>query len=794
MSLPRVALPLVAALLGVGLATPSARAADPQVTAVLTLAADTASLHQLAARHPNRAALHALAPATSHRDAVLRFARRTHLRVVRADAWSVTVAGSRTELTQALRTAPTDVASVVGLDSRRLHRSHAIRHATSDGQPNPQTGATLRAQYDVPTGWRGAGVTVAILNLAGWRSSDLQAFAPNVLPPGQITEVPVGADPAQLDGFGSEFEVALDAEAVLSAAPEAKQRLYFVPNTMGGVVSGLEQIAADAEQGLVQVVSTSWGSCERDFDQSASDADRAAYTAAIDRLLVAGATLFAASGDAGAFDCGFAGSPDGEAQVDFPASYQNTVAVGGTTLTSGQPETGWHDRGFGAYLGDGSGGGESIERPLPAYQLNAQRRLVPDLAADADPESGLRVYASGWTTAGGTSLSAPLLAGMLAAALSSQPGHPGLGNILPSLYASAHGLTDVVSGHNGLFTAHPGYDQVTGLGTPDWAVLGADLLASSAGAPATGTPSLVVRPARSGDPILPDSYTRTLTAPVSVRLPDGATYAGFDLGEDLPACAAVQPLVPTSVQLPVDAGQGPHRVTLTAFDSAHVCHLVTATVVYDTVSPTATISAELVNLQTTQVRLHLGGTDATSGIASYAVEARDAAGAVVLSSVTTSHTPVVSVFRAGQTYTVRATPQDRAGNTGDPATLVVTFARDDPAFARSAGWGRVRGPLDYQGTHLQSQQAGASATLTAAARRIDAYLQRGPSSGYVDAYVDGVRIARLNLYAASPSAFRPTLGRWATVGTHTVRLVVVGAHPRGSRGSDVVLDGVVVAG
>ena len=418
MTLPRLSLPLAAALLWTGaVATVPARGSETQLTAVLSLAGrpgDGARLHRLASGRPAPAALRALRPAPAHRTAALWYVRSRHLTVVRSDAWSVTVRGPARDVARAfgatLRSAGAtgatgatgaevpaelraDVRSVAGLDNRRVHQPHALRpHATAEGEGNPQTAASLRTQYDLPTSWRGSGVTVGVLNLAGWNAGDLQAFADREgipVSPGQVTDVAVGADPAELDGFGSEYEVALDAEAVLGAAPEAKQRLYFAPNTSAGIVSGLQQMAADAEAGLLQVATTSWGSCERDFDLLTTEADREAYRAAIDRMVAAGVTFFAASGDAGAFDCGYPGAPDDEAQVDFPASYPNTVGVGGTTLNAGQPETAWSDQGYDGYLGDGSGGGESVEQPLPAYQAGrlpaAMRRLVPDVSADADP-------------------------------------------------------------------------------------------------------------------------------------------------------------------------------------------------------------------------------------------------------------------------------------------------------------------------------------------------------------------------------------------------------------------------
>ncbi|MCU1593800.1 MAG: hypothetical protein JWO12_1192, partial [Frankiales bacterium] len=587
MAFPRCALALVGALLATGAWTPPVQAEEAQLSAVLTLAdrPTTAQLHRLASQHPSSAHVTALAPKRSHRDAVVAFARGKHLDVVRADDWSVTVSGPASVLRDALTTGlPPDVASVVGLDNRRLHRAHA----SPDGLANPQTAASLRAHYDVPASWRGNGITVGVLNLAGWNKGDLQQFADHegiAVRPGQITTIPVGADPTKLDGFGDEYEVALDAEAVLGSAPEAAQRLYFAPNTSAGVVSGFEQMAADAAAGLVQVVTTSWGSCERDFDETATDSDRAAYASALDRIVAAGATVFAASGDAGAFDCGTPEVPDDEAQVDFPASYGNVVAVGGTTLKAGLPESSWSEPGFAGYLGDGSGGGQSVEQPLPGYQdgivAGATRRLVPDVASDADPQSGLGIYVrtqGGWSSAGGTSLASPTWAGMLASALSSQGGRSGRGNILPALYTS-DGFTDVVDGHNGLFSARPGYDLVTGLGVPQWSRLGPALLASSPGASATGPTSFVRRPPRSADPSIRALYTRAVDAPIRVTLPKGSSYTGFSAGERVPGCALQQATPPTTAALLPHPSQGEHQLVLTALDPALVCHQAVANVV-----------------------------------------------------------------------------------------------------------------------------------------------------------------------------------------------------------------------
>ena len=674
--------------------------AATQVTALLSLAQDPVArvrLHALAGR-PGRHSVASLAPRPAHRAAVLAWARDEGLRVDHADAWTVTVTGPRQAIAAARTELGGHVSSVLGLDPRRLHEPRA----TADGTDNPQTPASLRSAYDVPAADRGAGVTVGVLALAGWEKNDLATFATeqgSPLTAGQLTEVNVGLAPTKLDGLGGEFEVALDSEAVLAMAPDARQRLYFAPNSEEGIVGGLSQMATDAEHGLIQVSSTSWGICEALFRAGSADL-QSAYAAAIDRLVASGATLFAAAGDGGAFDCSTPDEPDNSAQVDWPASYVNTVAVGGTTLNPGGPEIAWHDTGFGYYLGDGGGGGESLDEPLPSYQAGlvagARQRLVPDVAADADPQSGMGIYvrtAGGDTGGGGTSLAAPLWAGMLASALSSAGRTTGLGNVLPALYASAAdaagpGFTDVTAGHNNLWHATTGYDKTTGLGVPRWSVLAPALLAATPAGPADGTPD-TTSPRR---PPLPDPafrssprWVRTTSVPVVVTA--APSYSGFSAGETVQGCAELSPDPPTQTVLDPDPYQGEHLLTLTALDPSLTCHVVLTSVFYDTVAPVTTVSAALLTTADTRVVLTFGGTDAVSGIAAWHVIVQTAEGETVLTTDSTSY-QLVTKLQPGRTYVVQATARDRAGNVGAPRTTSITLPVDD---TRSRGPGRGGG-------------------------------------------------------------------------------------------------------
>jgi kumamolisin len=192
----------------------------------------------------------------------------------------------------------------------------------------------------------------------------------------------------------------------------------------------------------------------------------------------AGVTVTVAAGDNGSTD----GVSDGHQHVDFPASAPHALACGGTSLrlVNGaiESQTVWnHGSGGGA-----TGGGISIEFPLPSYQTSAglpsnadtgqPGRGVPDVAGDADPQTGYTISVDGQTeTIGGTSAVAPLWAGLVAC-LNQGLGKP-VGFVQPQFYANAaqSGFTDITQGNNGAYQAGPGWDACTGLGSPDGTAL-----------------------------------------------------------------------------------------------------------------------------------------------------------------------------------------------------------------------------------------------------------------------------------------------------------------------------------
>jgi kumamolisin len=277
-----------------------------------------------------------------------------------------------------------------------------------------------------------------------------------------------------------------------AVAPGATIAVYFAPNTDQGFVDALTTAVHDSVR-KPSVVSISWGAQEEAWTQQSLDA----FDQALQDAAAMGVTVCCAAGDDGSSDIREANQRDGQPHVDFPASNPFALACGGTKLlgsgTQITSEVVWNE-------GDsGTGGGISNSFARPAYQAHASvpksptgktGRGVPDIAGDADPETGYQVRLVGGqnTVIGGTSAVAPLWAGLVA--LLNQKlasvGKPAVGFCNPFLYTSlsqsAAALRDITQGTNdieglGKYKAKKGWDPCTGLGTPDGAKLLAALIA-----------------------------------------------------------------------------------------------------------------------------------------------------------------------------------------------------------------------------------------------------------------------------------------------------------------------------
>ena len=317
--------------------------------------------------------------------------------------------------------------------------------------------------YNWPTGLAGGGV-IAIVELGGgWVQPDMDTFFQSIGQPSpQITDVSVDGtqnSPNQSTGSSDDpdYEVALDIQVSGAAyyaatGKPANIRMYWSQN--------IDTAVAKAAQDGCDVCSISWGADEATWGTTElNQMESAATTASTSGMIV-----FAASGDNDSSDGG--STP---ANVDAPASCPHVVGCGGTSKTSSS-ETVWNDN-PGQTDGEGTGGGYSTLFPVQSFQIGAppapsntqygSGRMVPDVAADADPNTGYNVVVHGAATVvGGTSAVAPLYAGLFATFGSK------FGFVTPKLWQNQSAFVDITQGGNGYYDAAKGPDPCSGIGAP----------------------------------------------------------------------------------------------------------------------------------------------------------------------------------------------------------------------------------------------------------------------------------------------------------------------------------------
>ncbi|MEV6028291.1 carboxypeptidase regulatory-like domain-containing protein [Streptomyces sp. NPDC052036] len=324
---------------------------------------------------------------------------------------------------------PTDLRSAYGLPA---DGGAGRTIAVVDAFDNPNAGADLavyRAQYGLPACTTADGCFTKVDQRGGTAYPD--------------------PDP------GWAGEISLDLDMISAVAPKARILLVEADS------AGVDDLGSAVDQAVALgagYVSNSYGSNYLFFPE---DPAEAASDVHYDHP---GVAIVASSGDS-------------RYGVAYPAASPHVTAVGGTTLTKApDAPRGWSESVW-SHDGAGTGSGCSRYESKPAFQQDTgcPGRTVADVAAVADPATGVAVYDSygesgGWGVAGGTSASAPIITGVYADAGAPVAGtHP---NLYP--YASGGaGLHDVTEGANGtctpayLCTAGPGYDGPTGLGTPD---------------------------------------------------------------------------------------------------------------------------------------------------------------------------------------------------------------------------------------------------------------------------------------------------------------------------------------
>jgi hypothetical protein len=393
----------------------------------------------------------------------------------------------------------------------------------------------------------GAGETIAIVDAYDDPNiqSDLNTFDSQFnLPAITITKLNENGGttvPSTDPTGGWEVEESLDVEWAHAMAPAANILLVEASSSStNDLLTGVNYAAAHAN-----VVSMSWGAPEFS-SQTSYDSD----------FIKAGVAFVASSGDDGA-------------PVSWPAASPNVLAVGGTALalsTSGtwSSEVGW----------SGSGGGPSAYEPQPSFQsgvvTTTTMRANPDVAYNASPSTGFAVYDSNpyngttydWMTIGGTSAGAPQWAALLAIAdegriLSGQAAldSSNAQQVMDILYKAPGDFHDITSGTSTgtpNYTAGPGYDYVTGLGSP----IANQVVDSLDSNPALPPDTLVVSAPKSAT--AGSSFSITVTA----LKPGGAVDTGF-IGTVLFTSTDAKAILPLAyVFTPLQDGSLTFTVTL----------------------------------------------------------------------------------------------------------------------------------------------------------------------------------------------------------------------------------------
>jgi kumamolisin len=375
------------------------------------------------------------------------------------------------------------ITGIFGFDNRPKARAHfriLSKKAAAPGAVSPEsyTPLQLATIYDFPGGFTGQGETIGIIELGGgYSQTDLDNYFQQlgVSPAPSVTAVSVdgGTNSPTGDPNSADGEVELDIEVTGSIAPGAAIKVFFAPNTDQGFIDAVTTAVNDS---AVTLISISWGGPESTFTTQSMTA----FNQAFQDAGTMGKTVFVAAGDNGSSD----GESDGANHVDFPSSSPYVVGCGGTTLVANTStdtitsEVVWNET---ASNEGATGGGVSDFFAKPSYQDSANvpapttragGRGVPDVSGDADPATGYQVIIDGsTTTVGGTSAVAPLYAGLFARINQAlvQNGKSRVGFVNAALYQNPSAFHDIVSGNNGAFSAGPGWDPTTGLGSPDGA-------------------------------------------------------------------------------------------------------------------------------------------------------------------------------------------------------------------------------------------------------------------------------------------------------------------------------------
>ena len=337
-------------------------------------------------------------------------------------------------------------------------RGPAAANAAASALPAGYGPADLRSAYKLPAKG-GAGQTVAIVDAGDDANAeaDLAVYRKTYgLPPcttknGCFHKVNQSgaAGPLPADVYWG-IEIALDLDMVSAACPSCHLLLVEADNATGDSLARSEDTAA--RLGATEI-SNSFG-----INENAGDMQ---YASSYSHP---GVAITASSGD------------QGFRVPSLPAAFQSVIAVGGTSLKRAKNSRGWTESVWNSNSGaTGSGCSAWVAKPSWQHDPNCSGRTIADVSAVADPRTGPAIYVTvdggdGWLQVGGTSASAPYIAGVIGLA-----GHPGRFSNAANLYTHHNALYDVIGGSNAGFvdcggdylcTGVAGYDGPTGWGTP----------------------------------------------------------------------------------------------------------------------------------------------------------------------------------------------------------------------------------------------------------------------------------------------------------------------------------------
>ena len=347
------------------------------------------------------------------------------------------------------------VLSVIGLQS--VHQAHTFAKPMQAGYTtqavtghNPTEFSSIYGGNGVATA---AGVPVGIVTQGKITQTitDLNTFtSQNGLATVTTQTVNTNGTSTDTSGLG---EWSLDSQDVVGMAGGQVGSLIFynIPTLSNANLTADFNTIVNAN--ATKIINVSLGECET---SAQGDGSAAAQDQIFQQAVAQGQTFSISTGDSGADECG-----DGGVTPSWPAASQYVVAVGGTTLNAST--TTWTS----ATVWTSGGGSSSTFEPQPSWQNGVapgSTRGLPDIAYDADPNSGAKIIVSGATQQyGGTSLSAPLFAGAWARIIAIKGS--GVGFAAPLLYQlPASDFHDITSGNNGGETASAGYDLATGRG------------------------------------------------------------------------------------------------------------------------------------------------------------------------------------------------------------------------------------------------------------------------------------------------------------------------------------------